>query len=156
MKDCMEWIKNSKYSDLLRVKNFNLRKNAQAVFLTTERKRAVYKWTQGWGSYPRLEVERYPTPVVVIIGSGNRFSPVDLPTPLASTVAHEKAKAERHAARVAELRAKRAEKALLEPKEAKGKRKAKGEGRTSKKKPKAEPVDQSNYGIQLSTAVSTS
>ena len=147
-KECLNWLKGNKWEDLCRVKGFKLRRNGQAKILTQERKRSVFQWTQGYGTFPRLDVTRYAEPVVIVTGSGNRFAPIDYPSPLPSTVEHEKKKADRHAARLEKMRAEKAAKILAEgPKEPK-KRKKKTDGEPKKKQknaPTAIPV----YGIQL-------
>jgi hypothetical protein len=145
-KECFKWIKDSEWSDLIRVKGFKLRRNAQARILTTERKRPVFQWTQGYGSHACMQVLRPISTMAIVLATGARFAPTDLPTPLPANINHEKEKAERHADRVAKLRAERAAKALLEPpKEKKRKKSSKG----GPKKKKTETHMEAQYGVKL-------
>lgn len=141
---CYDWLRNSQWSDLLRVKGFSLRRNGQALLLTTERKRSVYRWSQGLGSYSSLNIDRPISTVCLALASGVRFTPTDLPTPLPATIERERLKKERHAARVAQLRAKREEEQKNKPpKERKRKKSTKG------KKPKKEKITPVEVGIKL-------
>jgi len=96
-------------------------------------------------------VTRYPEPVVVVTGAGNRFTPTDFPAQLPSTVAHEREKAARHAVRVAEIRAKKQAKLDAEgPKEPKPKRKkVPTKEPKGKKKKKSDVGDEPTYGIKV-------
>jgi hypothetical protein len=113
--DCYTWLRNSDYADLLRVKGFSLRRNANAKILTTERKRAVWKWNQGLGTFTGLMLQRPVSVVVLVLAAGPKFSQMEMPALLQSTVLHEKNKMEKHKARVEALRIKRAEEAKLKP-----------------------------------------
>lgn len=150
-KTCLAWLKANQWEDLCRVKGFKLRKNAQSKILTNERKRGVYQWSLGYGTYPRLDVKRYAEPVVIVTGTGNRFAPTDFPAPLPSTVAHERQKAARHAVRVAKLRADKQARLEAEgPKEPKPKRKKTSTAKANKKK-KEDVGDEPVYGVKVGT-----
>ena len=151
-KECKDWLQNSEYAELLRVTKFRLKTNAQAQILTNERKRPVWKWSQGLGSHTRVDIVRPVSTVVVANAAGPRFTPVELPTPLPSNVQREEEKKARHAERVAFARAQREEKARLNPPKPKKRKAPKTETtkkRTKKNNGKTKTEEDSGVGIVL-------
>jgi hypothetical protein len=103
--NCYQWLKQSDYSDLARIKGFYLRRNGNAKILTYERKRPVFQWSQGLWSHEAIELKK-PIPYVTIaLARKPRFALADYPPKLLSTIAHEKLKEDNHQARLTMQRA---------------------------------------------------
>lgn len=149
-KQCYEWILNSKYSELIRVTGFNLRRNGQAKLLTNEKKRSVHQWSQGLGTYSALRIERPESCVVVAISSGQRFAPTDLPAPLQKTIDKERKKAENHRIRVEAARARRVEEAKNRPPKVSKRKNATGKQSRKRKSAAAFLAElEDPYGIKV-------
>lgn len=136
--DCINWLQQSLWSDLLQVKSFRLRTNTNARYLTQERKRAVWRYDIGVAKAEGVRWIR-PSPYI-IVGTqyGEKWPSTDIPPLLEETIKHETEKKERFTARINELRAQRAEKARLNPKPPKPKKEPKKreyKPRTNRKKP---------------------
>lgn len=147
-KACYSWLAASQWADLGRVKGFKLRKNGTSRILTTEKKRPVFQWTQGYGMYQSNCITRPISTVVLVEAHGPRFDPTQLPTPLAKNVAYEREKAERHAERVAKAREARLAKEAANPKPPKDKKRKKSATGSNKKR-KTETHLESQYGVKL-------
>lgn len=146
---CFDWIKSQRdVADLLRVKGFSLRHNANAKILTDkEKKRPVWQWSQPLGSFKSLNFTRPNTTVVVAFATGDKWAPIDFPAPLPATVQHEKEIAENKRIRLEAIRAKKAERDKLKPPKAPKRKRAK---KTNKKTAKAYLKEQEDeIGIKL-------
>jgi hypothetical protein len=151
---CYDWIKSQKnLGDLMRVKGFNLRHNANAKLLTDkEKKRPVFQWSQGLGLFTGLRFERPIPNVVVAFATGDKWAPTDFPAPLPSTVQHEQEKAEKQRARLELIRQQKAERDRLKPERAAKRKRAKKP--TTKKSAKKYLKEQEDaIGIKLDESI---
>lgn len=140
--DVTNWLRASKYSELLELKGIKFRRNNQARYLTRERKRPVWRWdVKGIASYTGVEWDRSSPFIIVGLRSGTLVPQSQYPEKLPRTKEEEEAKRKRHQERVAELRLKRVEAAKSKPVKPKRKRVQKGVGIKDQKdilKPKKE------------------
>lgn len=134
---CYEWIKNSEYHDLDRIKGFHLRRNTQADFLTSEKKRPVFRYRNNLHCYTTLELKRHTPGVCVVLGTGHKFSQSEIPAALPSNILREQKKKEEHQKRILAARvAREAKKAAMGPPAEKPPRKRGGVKEATKKKTK--------------------
>lgn len=140
--DCVDWLKTSPFSALLDIKQFRLRTNTSCRYLTTEKKRGVWRWDKGIATCDGVTWIRPEVDGTVVLGvmHGDKTPAHLFPSLLPATIKHEEEKVERARQRLAELRAKRAEENKNKPpkpKQEKKKReyKPKGPGRKTTIKP---------------------
>jgi hypothetical protein len=147
---CREWIKNSEYQDLERIKGFHVRKNKQASYLTPEKPRPVFRYVCGVHSYPQLDVKRHPF-VVVVTGSGTKFTQAEIPAMLPANILRDQKRKEDRRIRMEALRRFKEEtKKLLPPKPKKEKARA-GIKETTKqpRKTRKQKKEEEAHGIKL-------
>jgi hypothetical protein len=108
--DVTNWLRQSKYAELLELKGIKFRRNNQSKYLTREKKRPVWRWdVKGIASYTATEWDRSCPYVIVALRSGTLVPQSQYPEKLQRTRDEEEAKKKRHQDRVAELRLKRVE-----------------------------------------------
>jgi len=146
---CLDYLKDSPYAEILRVSKFRLKKNGQAQILTKERKRAVWKWSQGLGTHERLDFTRPMSTVCLALAAGLRFSPTDYPSLLPKTIEAERIKKEKLEARKALLQAQKEERHRMNPPKAKKRRSSSNNTGAKRKKTGTKTANEQEFGIVL-------
>jgi hypothetical protein len=148
---CLDWVKTSGYSALLRLKAFKLRKNKHALFLTDEKKRPVFRYNVNQHKYQRLDLERFPG-IIIVVGDpeAGEFNSADVPEMLPENFAAQEEKRrlkEERAEKVRQAREKLKE-IRKQQKEERARSGVKDTTRKSKKKTKKEKEEEA-FGIKL-------